>query len=127
VRLLRRGRLLDRPTLADVVVAAHRRVAAWLPPGHQADWHALRDPLLEEARRLPFSWHGGRLDLQRWSARQQAEVELRGVCGVLDLPAGAGELGPHLAAASWLHLGKGTVFGLGQFEVQTGPAGPTAR
>ena len=56
------------------------------------------------------------------SARQDADLELRGVSGVLDLPEGPGELWPLLAAATWLHLGKATVFGLGQFEVQPWPA-----
>jgi hypothetical protein len=59
--------------------------------------------------------------MRRWSAAQQAEVELHGVTGVMDLPEGPGELWPLLAAAGWLHLGKGTVFGLGRLEVQLWP------
>src|SRR5436190_859080 len=51
------------------------------------------------------------------AARRQAEVELRGVSGCLDLPEGAGELWPLLAAAMWLHLGKGTTLGLGELQV----------
>jgi hypothetical protein len=117
VRLLRHGRLIERPTLADIVVAAHRRVAALMPPPAKAAWQDLRDPLLELARSRPSSWSGARLDLQRYSARQEVEVELRGVSGVLELPAGVSALAPLLAAAAWLHLGKGTVFGLGQFHV----------
>jgi hypothetical protein len=118
LRLLRNGRLIEQPTLADVVVAAHRRAGAWLPPAEQAVWHALREPLLELARCLPSSWSGARLDLQRYSARQDAELELRGVSGVLDLPAGVGALAPLLAAAVWLHVGKGTVFGLGEIQIE---------
>jgi hypothetical protein len=117
LRLLRQGRLIERPTVADVVVAAHRRVAAWLPAEDQAAWRALHGPLLEQARQLPAVWEGRRLDLHRYSARQEAEIDLHGVSGVLTLPEGPGGLAPLLAAACWLHLGKGTVFGLGQMEV----------
>jgi hypothetical protein len=122
LRLLRRGRLIDRPTLADLVVAAHRRTAAWLPPADQSAWSDLRAPLLEAARHLPSSWSGGRLDLERYSARQEAEVELRGISGVMALPHGVGDLAPLLSAAAWLHLGKGTVFGLGQLLIDTTPS-----
>lgn len=125
LRILRRGQLIEQPTLADVLVAAHRRVSAWLPLTVQPHWHALREPLLEVTRKLPRSWCGARLDLQRYSARQQAEIELRGVSGVLELPYGVGILAPLLAAALWLHIGKGTVFGLGEIQVTTsdGPGG----
>jgi hypothetical protein len=122
LRLRRHGRLIESPTLADLTAAAWRRVAALLPEQRQADWRALQGPLLEHARQRPATWHGERLDLHRWSARQQAELDLHGISGVLDLPEGPGELAPLLAAASWLHLGKGTVFGLGQMEVQPWPA-----
>lgn len=40
-----------------------------------------------------------------------------GVAGALDLPAGPGPLAPLLAAACWLHLGKGTIMGLGQLRI----------
>jgi hypothetical protein len=63
------------------------------------------------------AWQGRRLDLLRWSARQQAEIDLYGVTGVLDLPEGPGVLWPLLAAACWLHLGKGTTLGLGELQV----------
>jgi hypothetical protein len=119
LRLLRRGRLLEKPSLADLVVAAHRRVAAWMPPAQSAVWLSLRDALLEMARQLPSAWFGNRLDLQRYSARQEIEVELRGVSGYLEMPGGVGTLAPLLAAASWLHVGKATVFGLGQILLDT--------
>lgn len=118
LRLLRDKRLIEQPTLADITVAAHRRVAAFLPQEKQGAWRQLLPGLLETARRLPGTWQGRRLDLQRWSARQQAEIDLRGVSGVLNLPQGVGELAPLLAAGCWVHLGKGTVFGLGQMDIE---------
>jgi hypothetical protein len=122
LRLLRRQQLVERPTLTDLVVSAQRRLRAFLPDDLLAPWEGLRGRLLEAARGRPGTWQGTRRDLHRYSARQDADLELRGVCGVLDLPEGPGELWPLLAAAAWLHLGKATVFGLGQLEVQVWPA-----
>lgn len=118
LRLLRHGQLIEQPTLADLTVAACRRVRAFLPLDSQSAWNALRDELLDEARHQPSVWHGHRHDLHRYSASQQADLGLRGVTGVMDLPQGPGPLWPLLAASAWLHLGKGTVFGLGRFEAQ---------
>jgi hypothetical protein len=42
---------------------------------------------------------------------------MQGVVGTLDLPDGPGPLSPLIAAAQWLHLGKGTVMGLGQLRI----------
>lgn len=119
LRLIHRKRLIQSPTLADVVVAACRRVQAYLPVEHQAAWEPIRRQALEQARRTPTGrWQGQRLDLHRYSASQRADLELRGVTGFLPLPRGPGELWPLLAAARWLHLGKGTVMGMGQMEVE---------
>ncbi len=122
LRLLRRGRLLEQPTLADLAVAAGRRVAALLPAADRPAWQALQPHVLALARRRPAGpWQGERLDLVRWSARQEEEIDLHGVAGRLDLPEGPGDLWPLLAAASWLHLGKGSALGLGQVCVQPLP------
>jgi hypothetical protein len=122
LRLLRRGRLLEQPTLADLAVAAGRRVAALLPEADGPAWDALQADVLALARRQPAGpWQGKRQDLVRWSARQEVEIDLHGVAGDLDLSDGPGDLWPLLAAASWLHLGKGTA--LGQVCVRPLPAG----
>jgi hypothetical protein len=118
LRLMFRKQLVESPTLADIVVAACRRVKAYLPAEHLADWDESSRWALETARETPAEpWQGQRLDLHRYSGRQHAELELRGVTGYLDLPRGPGELWPLLAAAQWLHLGKGTVMGMGQLVV----------
>jgi hypothetical protein len=119
LRLRRHGRLIERPTLPDLVVAAVRRVGAFLPAECQAAWQGLGREAVELARSMPAgAWQGTRLDLHRYSARQESELDLHGVAGSLDLPCGPGELWPLLAAAQWLHLGKSTVMGLGQLIVE---------
>lgn len=119
LRLMRQGRLIDAPTLPDLIVAACRRVATYLPSSAAADWKELTRDATDVARSTPASaWQGERLDLHRYSGRQRSELELHGVSGWLELPRGPGELWPLLAAAQWLHLGKGTVMGLGQVLIE---------
>jgi hypothetical protein len=119
LRILHRGELIERPTLSDLIVAACRRVRGYLPSDRRAEWDELAREALIRSRDIPSTaWQGDRLDLQRYSGRQQAEVELRGVSGCLGLPAGPAELWPLLASAQWLHLGKGTVMGLGRLLIE---------
>jgi hypothetical protein len=121
-RLIRRGRLILEPALPDLVVAAARRLRAFLPARLGPALDGLLPDFLDLARATrAATWLGRRQDLHRWSARQECEVDLHGVAGELELPEGVGELAPLLAAARWLHLGKGTVFGMGRLEAE--PAG----
>ena len=118
VRILRQGRLIAAPTIADLAVAALRRVRPLLRAAERSTLDTLRPLVLEVARDLPASpWRGQRLDLQRWSGRQKRELEVRGVAGSIDLPDGPGRLQPLFAAGRWLHLGKATTVGLGRLEV----------
>jgi hypothetical protein len=71
------------------------------------------------ARVVAEPWQGQRFDLQRYSARQDREFQVHGVCGCLDLPEGPGPLWPLLAALQWIHLGKSTIVGLGQLQIET--------
>ncbi len=50
------------------------------------------------------------------SPRQHRELDMHGFIGSIELPDGAGDLWPLLAAGFWIHAGKGTVFGLGQMQ-----------
>ncbi len=119
LRMLRRGKLIDKPTLLDLVIGAQRRIRMFLGGPIRGGWDGLGPEFLSLARSTPtFSWRGGRHDLHRYSGRQKREIELRGVSGVLDLPDGPGVLWPLLAAARWTHLGKGTTVGLGEFSVE---------
>lgn len=119
LRLIRRGQLVTEPTLSDIVLGGLRRLRALLPGDAQADLSRLWNIVLWTADRVSARpWRGGRVDLVRWSARQQAELELRGVAGAVELPEGAGSLLPLLVALQWVHIGKGTVVGLGQFHVR---------
>jgi hypothetical protein len=119
LRILRRGALITDPTLRDVAAAACRRLHAFLPEAQRPALAALRSPILAAAAATPArSWRGRRLDLVRYSGRQKRPVELYGVAGSIDLPRGPGDLWPLLAAATWVHVGKGTIVGLGQVAIE---------
>jgi hypothetical protein len=118
VRLLRRGALLTAPSPADIAIAALRRVAGLASQAGGEYYRDLMRSVVEKAAGLAAGpWHGERCDLVRWSGAQRREIDLYGVSGSLDLPGGPDLLWPLLAAACWTHIGKGTVFGLGQLRI----------
>jgi hypothetical protein len=123
-RLLREKRLIEQPALPDVVIAAVRRLQALAGEAAGEVWQA-RQHWLNLARQQPAGaarWQP--LDMVRYSGRQQREVEMCGVTGSLELPAGPGPLLDLLAALPWLHVGKGTVMGMGRVEVEPGVSKP---
>ncbi len=118
LRLLRRGRLIERPTVKDICVVLTRRILLLAESAQTPLASDLVQEVLVAAEQLPVaSWRGERRDFVRWSGSQHCEVEMRGVAGTVELPAGAPGLWPLLAAGCWTHLGKGTVFGLGRMQI----------
>lgn len=117
LRILRRKQLVVEPTLVDLIIAAVRRLSAYAQDPMTV--RSLAGTAKELAAATPQGkWSGRRTDLVRWSGNQKAEIELRGIIGAIELPRGPGSLWPLLLAATWLHLGKGTVFGLGQPTIE---------
>lgn len=119
VRLLRKGRLITEPSLTDIAVAGLRRLQGLAESEEgQAGLKDLQGAVRDAARQTSaHPWVGQRAHLHRYSANQ-GELDLRGVTGLLDLPQGPGPLWPLLAALTWVHVGKGTVFGLGHVLVE---------
>lgn len=120
LRILGEGkRLIQQPQLSDVIASVLRRVRPYLRPGTEPPCPNFFRGVLDSVPAHPCGpWQGGNGRLQRWSARQQTEVRLHGVVGGFVLPEGPGPFWPLLAAAQWLHVGKGTVYGLGRLRVR---------
>ena len=58
------------------------------------------------------------VDWTRYSSRQRTEMQLGGLLGTLQLSGpGLGTLWPLIHLGQWLHLGKGTSFGLGRYRL----------
>jgi hypothetical protein len=119
VRLMREGKLITMPTLADITVAVLRRFHAFAPDAASDVWQA-RHEWLDRTWTVPAApFRGGPLDLVRYSGRQRSEIDLHGVAGELFLSEGPGLLADLLLAAQWLHVGKSTVMGLGQLRIES--------
>ena len=118
VRLIKRGQLIRSPGFTDLITASLRRVAGLAGMSRSAVYGDLMRTARSVANQTTAQpWAGEKCNLVRWSAAQQREVELFGITGLVSLPKGPGFLWPLLAAAQWCHLGKGTVFGMGQIRI----------
>ena len=119
LRLMRDGVLIGAPSLADIVASGLRRVAGFAGMSRGEKYRDLSRALQRESAHIKASpWSGERCDLVRWSGAQQREIELYGVTGGLTLPGGPGLIWPLLAAMQWMHVGKGTVFGMGELQIE---------
>lgn len=56
-------------------------------------------------------------DWARYSNRQQRKMSLGGMVGTLSLHGDLNPLYPFIKAGEWLHIGKNTTFGLGQYKI----------
>lgn len=114
--------MVRTPTLVDIVVAARRRVQAYLPETTRdaLAYKGLGGVIETVARDIAASpWQSsGRRPLSLYSKRQRQELPFEGVTGHIDLPHGPGPLWPLLAAAQWLQVGKHTVEGMGRFTIK---------
>lgn len=124
LRLMRHGRFLKNPTFPDLVEAAFYRLAPLLHSGvgsvrPRDCWPPFAEPLVALSTMVPSRpWCGEKTVFERYSARQEREVRQESVIGSLDLPQGPGSFLPLLSAVTLLHLGKGTVMGLGRLVVE---------
>ena len=113
------GQLAGRFTFRQLVFQMLRRVlelAHFYAPDQPINWefnHLLRAADGIKVTDQHFEW----FDWERYSNRQETEMQMGGVVGHLTLE---GDLEPWrelIHAIRWLHVGKGTVFGLGRVEI----------
>lgn len=81
------------------------------------DTNSLADSVQDERR---LAW----MDWSRFSSRQQQKMDLGGLTGHWLLRNVPSELLPLIYAGQWLHVGKETSFGLGQFKIVDQPWQP---
>jgi len=112
-------RTLAFATLRRVLELAHFHV-----PGATPDW-SFRS-LLERSESVEVGagpnlrWH----DWQRYSQRQRREMKLGGLVGTLLLQGDLASFSTLLRTAEVVHIGKGTVFGLGKVEIRSAREAP---
>jgi len=123
MRLIKRGQLIKSPDFTDLMVASIRRISGLAGLNRGDQYASLVRTLKQESQEvIADNWVGERCNLVRWSASQQKEVELFGVAGSIALPQGPGHLWPLLSASQWIHLGKGTVYGMGELLIEAFPS-----
>ncbi len=119
LRLQERGKIVPPRDPRALAFAALRRLlelAHFHAPEAEVDW-SFR-PLLDAASTLRFTGPALRfVDLARYSQRQERHVQLGGYIGTLTLEGDLAPLAPLLRAAEVIHLGKGSVFGLGRVVI----------
>ncbi len=118
LRLIKQGKLIRFPEFTDLMSASIRRIAnlSGLIRGERYR-DLMRAVRYEANKTITNPWIGQKSSLVRWSAAQQREIELYGISGSITLPKGSGHLWPLLAASQWTHIGKGTVYGMGQIRI----------
>lgn len=119
LRLQENGRALppERLTSRALLMAAVRR-AALMADVHGGcapawDFQHLGRLAMEVSDTRQLHWQ----DWIRRSARQKRTMALGGVCGEWTLQGELGPFLPALHAGQWLHVGKETVFGMGQYRL----------
>jgi len=119
VALNQNGKLIEQPTLKEIVAKGCRRVESFLEADRLAQWQQLKGDLIRAAEASAGVPRFDRpLGVARYSGSQRQDFPIGCVPGGLDLPQGPGATWPLLAALQWLHVGKGTNIGLGQVVVE---------
>lgn len=113
-------RLIEQPTLKDLVAKGCRRVESLLPAKHVAEWRQLKGDLISTAAEVvSIPRFAEPLGVARYSGSQRRDFPIPCVAGRIDLPQGPSATWPLLAALQWLHVGKGTNIGLGRVEISS--------
>ncbi len=66
-----------------------------------------------KAKKRDLSWY----DWERYSARQDVRMKMGGILGSVTFSGDLAEFMPFILLGEHLHVGKGTSFGLGKYEV----------
>ncbi len=77
--------------------------------------------LIRQAQQVRTSeMHLAGYEWRRYSGRQEREVEMEGMTGTVTYEGNIGPFLPFLRAGELLHVGKGTSFGMGKYELEVG-------
>ena len=120
LRIMKQGKLLTNPSFRDFTRSLLARISNlyYFHASHDLDLDyrgllGLADTVVPGACRPRLS------RLNRWSNRQEREISLNGLVGSIEWRGeGLSSLAPLFRIGEYTHLGKGTVFGLGQYVIE---------
>lgn len=118
-RLKQQSKITHAPTFRDLCAALLRRLSQLVLVHGNGQWKVDEAALLSQAEQVttqqsdlkPITW-------ARFSSRQQQSIRMGGVVGEITFQ---GPLQPFLSllwAGQWLHIGRGSTFGNGQYQVR---------
>ena len=104
----------------EIVMRNLLRRLSWLAEVHcdekwDMDWKGLINRAKERVKTVHSDlwWH----DWERYSQRQATKLKMGGFLGEITFEGGLAEFVPFLKLGEYLHIGKGTVYGLGKYEM----------
>ena len=103
-----------------IFVRALLRRLSWLAEAHCGEkWNIDHTGLLAKAETIrttesDLHWH----DMQRYSARQDTKIHMGGVVGRVCFEGDLREFLPFVKMGEYLHVGQGTVLGLGKYMIE---------
>lgn len=125
LRLQQQGKILNSREFTPAIFLKHllRRVLIYLqqqqPELHTHNMAIELNTLTEQVQGIhrlkPQKW-------QRYSNRQRQQINLDGLVGTVELQQVPAELLPYLYFGQFLHLGKNTSFGLGNYQLEASQA-----
>ncbi len=119
LRLKIKNKLLSSLTFPLLIKSLSRRISL-LSEFHcgQSLWNSLQNlfPLAEKIKIIEekFLWH----DIMRYSTRQKRKMKLGGIKGRIVVEGELTPFLPLLRIGEYIHVGKGTTFGLGKYRLE---------
>lgn len=118
-RLMTDGRILRRPAFGPLVSAALRRLQLLCAVHDEGEFNLDTAELARAAHDVRLTRDMTRwADKSRYSHRQDQCVPIGGLVGTAELSGDIGTFLPLLDLAAKVHIGKGTAFGHGRFQVE---------
>lgn len=113
-RLTFQEQLIDHPEFHILMSRLIGRLIDLSRHHHEARMQVNHTELMARAKGVRLVKHNLTwYDWERYSNRQQTRMKLGGILGTASYEGELGEFLPFLALGEWVHLGKGTSFGLG--------------
>ncbi len=118
LRLKIKGRLTDKITLKDILLAIARRFKVLTQLYGQVKSDLLQGmeigtTLKEVKTETRLSW----TDFKRFSKRQNTYMQLGGAMGRMSISGNLSSIYPLLKLGEYIHIGKNTAFGLGRYRI----------
>ncbi len=111
-----KGRLTDKISLKDILIAIIRRFKTLTQLYGQGKVFLVKElnlePMLSKIQvKTNFKWQ----DFTRFSKRQNAHLQIGGAMGEMEISGDVSDIFPILHLGEYIHIGKNTAFGLGRY------------